>query len=89
MLKKNKFDWVLFDTAGRLQTNKQMIQELKRIKKIINPHEITYVAVAMARQDITNVVSEFNLILKLTGLIITKIDMWWSIIYYKFNKNSN
>ena len=66
-----------------------MIQELKRIKKIINPHEIIYVVVAMARQDIINVVSEFNLILKLTGLIITKIDMWWSIIYYKFNKNSN
>lgn len=72
--KKNKFDCVLFDTAGRLQTNEQMMQELKRIKKIINPHEIIYVVDAMAGQDIINVVSEFNLMLKLTGLIITKID---------------
>ena len=72
--KKNKFDCVLFDTAGRLQTNEQMMQELKRIKKIIVPHEIIYVVDAMSGQDIINVVSEFNLMLKLTGLIITKID---------------
>ena len=72
--KKNKFDCIIFDTAGRLQTNEEMMQELKRVKKIINPHEIIYVVDAMAGQDIINVVDKFNSILKLTSLIITKID---------------
>lgn len=72
--KKNKFDCIIFDTAGRLQTSEEMMQELKRVKKIANPHEIIYVVDAMAGQDIINVVDKFNSILKLTGLIITKID---------------
>lgn len=72
--KKNKFDCIIFDTAGRLQTNEEMMNELKRIKKVINPNEIIYVVDAMAGQDIINVVDKFNSMLKLTGLIITKID---------------
>lgn len=72
--KKNKFDCIIFDTAGRLQTNEEMMHELKRIKKITNPQEIIYVVDAMAGQDIINVVDKFNSVLKLTGLIITKID---------------
>ena len=72
--KKNKFDCIIFDTAGRLQTSEKMMQELKRVKKIANPHEIVYVVDAMAGQDIINVVDKFNSILKLTSLIITKID---------------
>lgn len=72
--KKNKFNCIIFDTAGRLQTSEEMMQELKRVKKITNPHEIIYVVDAMAGQDIINVVDKFNSILKLTSLIITKID---------------
>ena len=72
--KKNKFNCIIFDTAGRLQTSEEMMQELKMVKKITNPHEIIYVVDAMAGQDIINVVDKFNSILKLTSLIITKID---------------
>ena len=72
--KKDKFNCIIFDTAGRLQTSEEMMQELKRVKKITNPHEIIYVVDAMAGQDIINVVDKFNSILKLTSLIITKID---------------
>lgn len=72
--KKNKFNCIIFDTAGRLQTSEEMMQELKMVKKTTNPHEIIYVVDAMAGQDIINVVDKFNSILKLTSLIITKID---------------
>jgi signal recognition particle subunit SRP54 len=64
----------LFDTAGRLQTNKQLMQELKDIKNATNPHEIILVVDAMSGQDIINVAKEFNDALHITGLIITKLD---------------
>lgn len=65
---------ILFDTAGRLQTNKQLMQELKDIKNATNPHEIILVVDAMSGQDIINVAKEFNDTLHITGLIITKLD---------------
>lgn len=68
---KNVF---LFDTAGRLQTNEELMQELRNVKKAVRPQEILLVVDAMAGQDIINVATEFNKALDLTGLIITKLD---------------
>lgn len=65
---------ILFDTAGRLQTNVELMQELKDIKKVVKPQEIILVVDAMAGQDIINVAREFHQALDLTGLIITKLD---------------
>lgn len=71
---KNGNDVILFDTAGRLQTNVELMNELKNIKKAVKPQEIILVVDAMAGQDIINVAREFHETLDLTGLIITKLD---------------
>lgn len=67
-------DVVLVDTAGRLQTNSELMDELIAVKKAVSPDEILLVVDAMSGQDIANVAQEFNNKLKLTGLIITKLD---------------
>lgn len=71
---KNKNDTIIIDTAGRLQTNEELMDELVNIKKSFSPDEILFVADAMAGQDIINVAQEFHNKLKLTGMIITKLD---------------
>lgn len=71
---KNGNNVILFDTAGRLQTNVELMNELKNIKKAVKPQEIILVVDAMAGQDIINVAREFHETLDLTGLIITKLD---------------
>ncbi|WP_412032040.1 signal recognition particle protein [Malacoplasma muris] len=72
--RKNGNDAIIVDTAGRLQTNKELMDELVNIKKNFSPDEILLVVDAMAGQDIINVAQEFNDKLKLTGFIITKLD---------------
>jgi len=72
--KQDGNDIVIFDTAGRLQTNQELMDELINIKNSVNPHEIILVVDAMAGQDIINVAEEFDRTLNLTGLIITKLD---------------
>lgn len=67
-------DVIIVDTAGRLQTNVELMNELVEVKKALSPDEILLVVDAMAGQDITNVAKEFNEWLKLTGIIITKLD---------------
>lgn len=71
---KNKNDVIILDTAGRLQTNKELMEELEKIKKTVKPDEVLLVVDGMAGQDIINVANEFNSRLKLTGLVITKLD---------------
>lgn len=71
---KNKNDLVIIDTAGRLHTNKELMDELVKIKKTVNPDEILLVVDAMSGQDIVNVAKEFNDTLSLTGIVITKLD---------------
>lgn len=71
---KNNNNVLLFDTAGRLQTNVELMNELKNIKKAVKPQEILLVVDAMAGQDIINVAKEFHETLNLTGLVITKLD---------------
>ncbi len=72
--KKNDNDLVLIDTAGRLQTDEELMSELESIKSITKPSEIIFVADAMSGQEILNVADTFNKKLKLTSAIITKLD---------------
>ena len=74
LAEKNKNDAIIIDTAGRLQTNEELMTELVKIKKSVNPDEILLVVDAMAGQDIINVAQEFNNRLNLTGIVITKLD---------------
>ena len=71
---KNDYDVVIIDTAGRLQIDEVLMDELKQIKNSINPEEILLTVDAMTGQDITNVASTFNELLNVTGLIVTKFD---------------
>ena len=72
--KNNGANLLVFDTAGRLQTNEELMRELQAIKKTVHPDEILMVVDSMAGQDMINVVREFNDMLGLTGFIITKLD---------------
>ena len=78
--KNNNFDQLIIDTAGRLQNKKNLMDEYKKIasvvKKIDNtaPHEVVLVLDATSGQNIINQVEEFNKIIPLTGLIMTKLD---------------
>lgn len=72
--KENKKDYVIIDTAGRLQIDEALMQELKDITLEINPHETILVIDAMMGQDAINVINGFNDALSLTGTILTKLD---------------
>ncbi|AGM24903.1 signal recognition particle protein [Spiroplasma chrysopicola] len=72
--KEHKHDVVLLDTAGRLHIDENLMQELKEIKNNVSPSEILIVVDGMTGQDIINVASEFNDLLKLTGVVVTKLD---------------
>ena len=67
-------DVVLVDTAGRLQIDDTLMQELEEIKSITNPAEILLVADAMTGQEAVNIARGFNERLGITGLILTKVD---------------
>jgi len=79
-VKKNNFNYVLIDTAGRLQNKKNLMDEYKKIanvaKKIDDkaPHEVILILDATTGQNILNQVEEFNKIIPITGLIMTKLD---------------
>ena len=67
-------DVVILDTAGRLQIDEALMQELQRIKAIVAPHEILLVVDAMTGQEAVNVAQGFNEALDVTGFILTKLD---------------
>ena len=71
---KKGYDTVLIDTAGRLQIDEVLMQELKDIQNAVHPEEILLTVDAMTGQDIVNVASAFHELLDLTGLILTKFD---------------
>lgn len=72
---KNKlYDTVIIDTAGRLSINEELMQELKNLKKELNPTEILLVVDSMNGQESVNVASKFNEDLDVTGVILTKLD---------------
>ena len=72
--KENKLDYVLIDTAGRLQIDEELMNELVNISEIVNPDEVLLVLDSMMGQDAINVITGFNEKLKLTGTILTKLD---------------
>ncbi len=67
-------DPVIIDTAGRLQIDEALMQELKEIKAAVNPKEILLVVDAMTGQDAVNVADAFNKDLDITGVILSKLD---------------
>lgn len=71
---KNGFDTIIFDTAGRLQIDEILMQELISLKEMIKPDEILLVLDSMIGQDAVNVIKGFNEKLPLTGSILTKMD---------------
>ena len=77
---KNNFDQVLIDTAGRLQNKKNLMEEYKKIANVTKkidpdaPHNIILVLDATSGQNIINQVEEFNKIIPITGIIMTKLD---------------
>ena len=72
--KNNGFDYIIVDTAGRLHIDEDLMDELKNITETINPHETLLVIDSMMGQDAINVITGFNEALKLSGVILTKLD---------------
>ncbi len=72
--KKNGYDYVLIDTAGRLHIDDDLMEELQNIKEKVNPQEILLVIDSMMGQDAINVITGFNEKVSLTGVILTKLD---------------
>ena len=68
------YDTVIIDTAGRLQIDEDLMQELEDIKKAVNPSEILLVVDAMTGQVAVEVADTFNKRLEVTGLVLTKLD---------------
>ncbi len=68
------YDMVFIDTAGRLQIDEVLMEELKNIKDAVNPAEILLTVDAMIGQESVNVAQTFNDLLDITGVILTKLD---------------
>lgn len=65
---------IIFDTAGRLQIDTGLIEEIKALKEAVQPHEILLVADAALGQEAVNVASHFHEAVECTGIILTKLD---------------
>jgi len=65
---------VIFDTAGRLQIDEELMDELRRLKEALQPHEILFVADGMIGQESVNVAKGFDEALDVTGVVLTKMD---------------
>ena len=72
--KDNGYDYVLIDTAGRLQIDESLMDELDNIQREVNPDETILVIDSMMGQDAINVINGFNDKIKLSGVILTKLD---------------
>lgn len=68
------FDTVIIDTAGRLQIDEQLMQELEKIKEEVKPSEILLVVDSMTGQVAVEIADTFNKRLEVTGLVLTKLD---------------
>ena len=68
------YEVIVVDTAGRLHIDKEMMEELQRIKALINPSEILLVVDAMMGQDAVNIAGRFDEMLGISGVIMTKMD---------------
>ncbi len=70
----NNLDTIILDTAGRLHIDAKMMDELKSIKRKVNPHEILLVVDSMTGQDAVNVAENFDEALGIDGVVLTKMD---------------
>jgi len=71
---KERARTVIVDTAGRLQVDDEMMDELRRLKAAVNPHEILFVADGMTGQDAVRIAKGFHDALGITGVVLTKMD---------------
>ncbi len=71
---KNALDFIIFDTAGRLQIDTVLMDELVEIKRATDPTEILLVVDSMTGQEAVNVAETFHEMLSITGVILTKLD---------------
>lgn len=67
-------DVVILDTAGRLQIDEELMNELKNVKQSVKPHEILLVVDSMIGQEAVNIASKFNEDLGIDGIVLTKLD---------------
>ncbi|RJX40827.1 signal recognition particle protein [Paenibacillus pinisoli] len=72
--KDNGNDYIIFDTAGRLHIDEELMDELKRIHEHVKPDEVLLVVDAMTGQDAVNVAQSFHDQLELSGVVLTKLD---------------
>lgn len=68
------FDVVIIDTAGRLAIDEEMMNEIRNIKKEVNPHETLFVVDSMTGQDAVNTAKAFNDVIDYNGVVLTKLD---------------
>ena len=71
---KDRYDIVIFDTAGRLFIDQDMMEELTEIKQLINPTEVILVADSLTGQEAVNIASEFDKQVGIDDIILTRID---------------
>lgn len=71
---ENQVDALIFDTAGRLQIDTNLIKEIQDLKKIIDPQEVLLVADSALGQEAVNVAKHFHDAVALTGIVLTKLD---------------
>ena len=72
--KKEQHDVLIVDTAGRLHIDEELMNQLEKMKEILQPQEILFVANATTGQDAVNVAAEFNKRMAMTGTILTMLD---------------
>ncbi len=72
--RKEGYDTVLIDTAGRLSIDEEMMQEIENLKKSVNPSETLFVVDAMTGQDAVNTAKAFNDRIDFDGVVLTKLD---------------
>ncbi len=72
--KKQGFSYIILDTAGRLHIDNELMEELVKVKERVKPTEVLYVADSMQGQEAITTAEEFYKAVKLTGVILTKLD---------------
>lgn len=72
--RRNHYDLVIIDTAGRLAVDEEMMDEIERIKNAVKPQETLFVVDAMTGQDAVNTAKTFNECLDFDGVVLTKLD---------------
>jgi signal recognition particle subunit SRP54 len=71
---RSLFEVVILDTAGRLQIDEPLMDELRQIKATVKPHEVLFVADAMTGQEAVNIAEKFNADVGFDGVVLTKMD---------------